>query len=194
MRLPRISAAMSLTVFILSAATVPAAAQTAAPAMAPAATHHAPAVPRANQLVKIQHCSAALNINQSPGYVGPMYGPGWGYRGAYWGDAWGASFYQPPVTSALPQLAIDYTNVSHKTMKQIEFGLVANGILKAEVKDVGTFSPGAEIKHKFGISAGVFPLGTGLPQCPPLRITFDDGTKWRNPMLPPKNEHIYYHP
>jgi len=79
-------------------------------------------------------------------------------------------------------------------MHTIEFGLVANGVLRAEVRDVGTFSPGAEIKHSFGISANVFPIQTGLPQCIPLRITFADGSKWRNPALPHKNEKIYLHP
>ena len=79
-------------------------------------------------------------------------------------------------------------------MTEIEFGLVTSGTLRAEVKDVGTFSPGAEIKHKFGISPNVFPLQTALEQCVPLRITFADGTKWRNPGLPPKNQHIYLNP
>ena len=61
----------------------------------------------------------------------------------------------------------------------------------AEVRDVGTFSPGAEIKHKFGISTNVFPLQTGLPQCVPLGIQFEDGTKWRNPALPAHNPQLY---
>lgn len=119
------------------------------------------------------------------GYVGP---------GPYWGDVYGARYYQPPVTTTNPELAIHYKNISPKTMHQIEFGLVANGILKAEVRDVGTFSSGVHIKHRFGISANVFPIGTGLPQCVPLRITFADGTTWRNPALPPKNTQIYYNP
>ncbi len=79
-------------------------------------------------------------------------------------------------------------------MHEIQFGLIANGILRAEVRDVGTFSPGAEIKHSFGISANVFPIQTGLPQCIPLHIQFADGAKWRNPHLPPKNQKIYLHP
>lgn len=162
---------------------------TTGPATAQAA---ATAVPHASSLVNVSVCNPKLNVTQSGGFAG--YAPGY-YRGpAFWGDAYGGRYYQPPVTTADPQLGIDYTNISSKAMHSIEFGLVANGILKAEVRDVGKFSPGAEIKHKFGISPNVFPIGTGLPQCVPLRITFADGTKWRNPQLPPKNTNIYYHP
>ncbi len=79
-------------------------------------------------------------------------------------------------------------------MTEIEFGLVANGRLVAEVRDVGTFSPGAEIKHKFGLNPNVFPLQTSFAKCVPLHIKFADGTKWRNPNLPALQRSIYAHP
>lgn len=162
------------------------------PAAAAAPMH---AGPHGTQLVKISTCDPKLNLMQSGGYVaGPAYGayaPGWGYRGGYWGDPYGFTAYQPPVTTAMPQLGIDYVNISQKTMSEIEFGLVVNGRLVAEVRDVGTFSPGAEIKHKFGISTNVFPLQSGLPQCVPLKISFSDGTHWRNPALPKHNPQLY---
>jgi hypothetical protein len=158
--------------------------------MAPAQPPPAPGPP-AHSLISVNNCNPSLNLNQSGGYVG--YAPGfWG--GGYWGDVYGARYYQPPVTTTNPQLAIYYKNISPKVMSKIEFGLVANGVLLAEVLDVGTFSPHAEIKHRFAISPNVFPIRTGLPQCVPLRITFADGTHWRNPALPPKNTHIYYNP
>ena len=157
---------------------------------------HPPAT--AHNLLHVKTCDPRLNMMQSGGYVpGPYYGayaPGWGYRGGYWGDAYGASYYQSPVTTTNPQLGIDYINVTHKTMSQIEFGLVVNGVLRAEVKDVGTFSPNVEIKHKFGLSTNVFPIQSGMPQCIPLRIVYSDGEHWRNPGLPPKNQHIYMNP
>lgn len=147
--------------------------------------------PSAAALVKVTACNPALNVSRGPAYVG--YAPGyWG--GPYWSDIYGARYYRAPMSTTSPQLHIDYVNVSPKTMHSIEFGLVANGILKAEVRDVGTFSNGAEIKHTFGLSPNVFPIGTGLPQCVPLRINFADGSKWRNPTLPPKNDRIYYRP
>jgi len=132
-----------------------------------------------------------MNVSRSPGLVGYSRGV-WG--SPWWYDPYGARFYSPPVATANPQLGIDYVNVSHKTMHTIEFGLVAEGVLKAEVRDVGTFSPGAEIKHRFPLNANVFPIGTALSRCVPLRIHFTDGTTWRNPHLPPRNNRIYYHP
>ncbi len=199
MRFHKVSAYVLMAILLACISMVSAARVGAQPtesaASPPAAPMAAPSphVIHAGQLVKVSHCSAKLNVMQSGGF-GPGYYPGWGYRGGYWGDAYGVNYYQQPVTTTSPELGIDYVNISPKTMTHIEFGLVANGVLRAEVKDVGTFSPGAEIKHKFGISANVFPLQTAMEQCVPLRITFEDGTKWRNPGLPPKNTHIYYNP
>jgi hypothetical protein len=198
MRVQRVSAYALTTALVLCIATLVGVARMsqAQPTEAPSPSAMAqptPHAPHASQLVKVSHCSAKLNVMQSGGW-GPGYVPGWGYRGGYWGDAYGYNYYQAPVTTTDPQLAIDYVNVSPETMNDIEFGLVVNGVLRAEVKDVGTFSPGTEIKHKFGISPNVFPLQTSLEQCVPLRITFANGKKWRNPGLPPKNQHIYYNP
>jgi len=179
MRIQRAFAPLLLTVFLLCSAAVPGAAQTSAPTPA-------------SSLIHVSHCNPSLNVSQSGGFY-RGYTPGF-YRGGFWGDPYGVRYYQPPVTTTNPQLAIDYKNISPKTMHEIEFGLIANRNLVAEVRDVGTFSTGAEIKHKFGISPNVFPIHTGLPQCVALRITFADGTKWRNPLLPPKNSQIYYHP
>ena len=78
-------------------------------------------------------------------------------------------------------------------MTDIEFGLVANGRLVAEVRDVGTFSPGAEIKHQFGLNPNVFPLQTALSRCVPLRIIFADGTTWKNGHLPKRHHRTKPH-
>ncbi len=144
--------------------------------VAPAYAQPVPAHP-----VKVSACNPRANTY--------AYGPGWvpGYYPAgpyFWYDPWGYRYAQPAYVQSNPTLGIDYVNQTQKVMKQIEFGLIANHHLVAEVKDVGTFSPGAEIKHEFGLSPNVFPLQTGLPHCVPLRITFADGTKWRNPRLP----------
>lgn len=142
-------------------------------------------------LLKVSQCKASLNLNT---FAGGGWGPGYyPYAGRpyYWGSVYGYTYYQPPVTTTDPQLGIDYTNVSPKAMKEIEFGLVANNNLVAEVKDVGTFSPGVEIKHKFGVSANIFPLQTALAQCVPLKITFEDGTKWKSPHLAQLKSHLH---
>lgn len=132
--------------------------------------------------LKVTTCNPSQNATA----VGPAFVPGFYPVGPYYGwyDVYGYRYYQPPVVQTNPTLAIDYSNNTSKVMKEIEFGLIANGNLVAEVRDVGTFSPGIEIKHEFGVSPNIFPLQTGLPHCVPLRITFQDGTKWRNPNLP----------
>jgi hypothetical protein len=138
--------------------------------------------------IRVNKCDPQFRTNAYPGYVAGYYPrlTPWG-----WVDVYGYRYMQPPPTTTA-HLGIDYVNITNKVMSTIEFGLLARGTLVAEVRDVGTFSPGAEIKHEFGISPNVFPLGTGLSRCVPLRITFSDGTKWRNPHLPAIQRTVLY--
>lgn len=144
--------------------------------------------------IKVNKCNPQRNNYTQAGYVPAYYpggvGPYWGWPSVY---GYGYQYYQYPV-SGNPTLAIDYVNVTQTVMKDIEFGLVVRGNLVAEVRDVGTFSPGAEIKHEFGISRNVFPLQTSFQECVPLKITFADGTKWKNPHLPALRRSIYGQP
>jgi hypothetical protein len=109
----------------------------------------------------------------------------------YWNDPYGFQFSQPALLPTSGSLAIDYTNVTTNVMKTIDFGLVARGKLVAEVRDVGTFSPNAEIKHEFGLDRNVFPLRTALSTCIPLRIVYADGTIWKNTHLPKTRKELY---
>jgi hypothetical protein len=136
--------------------------------------------------VTVTTCRPSRNVMVSGGWV-PGYYPRSPY---YYPTVYGYRYYQPPVRTSSPTLAIDYSNATTQDMKEIEFGLVANGYLVAEVKDVGTFSPGAEIKHEFGLSPNVFPLQTSLARCVPLKIRYADGTKWKNPRLPALRQKI----
>lgn len=171
-----------------------AAAAAVLPAAVPAATQHAP-VAQYHEPIKVLNCSPEqgttwVNAGYVPAYYPVGVGPYWGWPSVY-GPAY--SYYSTPVQSN-PTLEIDYYNNTPVTMKDIEFGLIANGRLVAEVRDVGTFSPTAEIKHSFGLNPNVFPLSTGLPHCVPLKITFIDGSKWKNPHLPALRRQIYGHP
>ena len=138
--------------------------------------------------IKVNKCDPMLKMTTYPvGYV-PAYYP---YGGPYfWTDIYGYRYTQAPL-SRNAFLAIDYVNRSAVPIRSIEFGLVANGRLVAEVRDVGTFSPGAEIKHEFGLNPNVFPIQTGLPKCVPLHVLFQDGTRWKNPRLPALERSIY---
>jgi hypothetical protein len=169
---------IACAVALLVAAGLPARAEAAQPA----------SVPGSASPIKVMRCDPQHNPGSGGGYaVAPGYSPAYYpaqpyyYRGAY-----NRTYYQPPV-SASGSLAIDYVNVTQNTMATIDFGLVAHGRLLAMVRDAGTFSPGAEIKHRFGISPNVFPIGTGLPLCVPLQIRYKDGATWKNPKLPPDN-------
>jgi hypothetical protein len=106
-----------------------------------------------------------------------MHPPGGEYSGS---DVYAHPFHQPNLTRETPIVAIDYTNQTQKPIKQIDFGIVSNGKLAAEVRDVGTFAPGVEIKHEFGLTS----LPSGTSRCIPLQASFADGTTWRNPQLP----------
>ncbi len=139
--------------------------------------------------IRVLTCNPSRGTTLTPGYV-PAYYPVGPY---YWADVYGQRYYQVPLRSN-PSLGIDYVNQTQSVIKEIEFGLVAKGSLVAEVRDVGTFSPGVEIRHEFGLSPNVFPLGTGLAQCVPLRIRFENGTMWENPHLPALRRSIYIRP
>ena len=155
------------------------------------------AVTNAVPLTQVAHPLHVTTCNPQQGQVfyGASYAPAYYPYGVgpYWGwpSVYGPMYYSYPVQGS-PTLAIDYSNATNVTMKEIEFGLIANKTLVAEVRDVGTFSPGAEIKHEFGLSDNVFPLSTSIVQCLPLKITFADGTKWKNPHLPAIRDHSMY--
>jgi hypothetical protein len=142
--------------------------------------------------VSVTTCKPQRNTYMAGGYPAAYYPGGryWGWPTVY-GGAY--SYYQYPVEGH-PTLSIDYTNATGVVMKNIEFGLIGGGELVAEVRDVGTFSPGAEIKHEFGLSPSIFPLRTSVVHCVPLKIDFVDGTTWKNPHLPALNQGIYGRP
>lgn len=144
------------------------------------------------KFLHVGRCDAQLH--QTTSY--PAYTPGfYPYaRPYYWADPYGYGFYQPPVTTASPTMYVDFKNLTNQVMTTVVWGLVANGHLVAEAKDVGKFSPGIEIQHKYAISENVFPLQTGLPQCVALSITFEDGKHLRNPNLPQVRREMYMSP
>jgi hypothetical protein len=171
----------------LVCATGAAAVVTVSAGLLPASAQQAP-----ERRIHVKTCEPTRNVTTTAPMYGPGFGPGYYGRGFYWDDPYGYPYYQRPVAvSESAQLKIDYVNVTHTVMETIDFGLIANGRLIAEVRDVGTFSPGAEIKHVFGVSPNIFPLATALPQCVPLRITYKDQATWVNPHLPALQQALY---
>jgi hypothetical protein len=173
---------IALSLALLASAAIPASAQTSGASPAAVPTTAAKAVPAGSSLVKVSSCSTQhTNPQGGPGFIAWAGGnPGNGY----WPDSYGSTYYQPPSSTAGPVLLIAFTNISNKPIHIIEFGLLSNEILAGEVRDVGTFAPGSEIKHKLGLQlSAILP---GSSRCVPLKITYADGTTWRNPRLPPK--------
>jgi len=145
------------------------------------------------KLFTINKCDASANVNAAGGYG--AYYPGYAPAGAYyWRDPYGTGYYEPPATTTDPEMYVDFTNITHKTMTGIVWGLVANGHLVAEANDIGTFSPGVEIKKEYGINISAFPLHTGRPQCVALDVKWADGTREMNPNLPDRIKNMYASP
>lgn len=141
--------------------------------------------------VKITRCEPKQNQSSPPIYHGytPAYYPS-GRITYYWTDIYGRRVFEYPLPTAktlrAPELFVDFTNVGHLGIREIEFGLVAKGTVVSEVRDVGTFAPRAEIRHRYGLDPNIFPLGTASPECVPLRLTYADGTTWESPNRPPR--------
>ncbi len=111
-----------------------------------------------------------------------QHGPGISHP---WIDPYGTSHSPSNFPNDEGFLGIDYQNYASVAATEIDFGLVARDSLVATAKDIGTFSPGVEIKHEFVISREVFPIGTTFPYCAVLRVKYSDGSEWRNPNPPP---------
>jgi hypothetical protein len=65
---------------------------------------------------------------------------------------------------------IDYVNVTNRFMTSVTFAVVYRNALHTytrRVTDVGSFAPGAEIRHK------------QTHGCVPISAAFEDGTHWR---------------
>lgn len=143
--------------------------------------------------VSISHCE--VDTGQTI-ITGGRFVPGFFPRsGTYvWRDPFGRMYRQrrtpARISTTDPALLVDYANTTPDPLQVVVIGLVTNGHVIAEVRDVGTFSQGATISRSFGISPAILPL-TGLPQCVPLQATFKNGTVWTHPHLPALSPRLY---
>jgi hypothetical protein len=86
------------------------------------------------------------------------------------------------LTQSSSGIKIQFTNESGKTANLVNFGVDSNGT-SFIIRDVGTFSPGVEITHRYTNGAGqsfVLPAFIA-PQlkCTVDSVRFTDGTLWR---------------
>ena len=94
---------------------------------------------------------------------------------------YGRTYVQPGMPSSV---MVHYTNDGELAAKSVEFGLVVDGRIRSELRDVGSFARGAEIRHSLGVNRDVA-IGRTNPNCVPLRVVFSDGSVWKNPDPPP---------
>lgn len=92
------------------------------------------------------------------------------------------SLFGVPVASTSSGIKIQFTNESSKTAKLINFAVDSNGT-QFVIRDVGTFSPGVEITHRY---TNGFGQAFVLPQfvapkisCKVQSVAFTDGSVWR---------------
>lgn len=93
------------------------------------------------------------------------------------------SLFGVPVASTSNGIKIQFTNESSKTADLINFGVDSNGQTFV-IRDVGTFSPGIEITHRYRNGAGqAFVLPAFISpkfKCKVDSVRFTDGTVWRH--------------
>jgi hypothetical protein len=145
--------------------------------------------------VTLKHCEVVPGRTMVTG-GGGRFVPGFFPRsGPYvWRDPFGRMYRQWPtparVSTTDPALYVDYVNSASDPLEVVVIGLVTNGNLIAEVRDVGSFTQGATISRSFGLNPVILPL-TGLPQCVPLQAKFKNGTVWTHPHLPALSPRLY---
>lgn len=125
------------------------------------------AVPLAGAAPTLDTARHPVQINS----CGPMLGSGT------------QSLFGIPVASTSNGMQIQFTNESSKTADLINFAVDSNGRTFV-IRDVGTFSPGIEITHKYRNGAGqsfVLPAFVSPKvKCKVDSVRFADGTVWRH--------------
>jgi len=89
-----------------------------------------------------------------------------------------------PLSKNASGTQIDYIIYGKKNASQITFAIAyrnsASHFLRT-VTDVGTFSPGVEIKHHFDLYSDVTYAGEQVQSCVPTKVKWSDATLWIAP-------------
>lgn len=86
-----------------------------------------------------------------------------------------------PLSKKAGGTQIDYINNGSKTAKHITFGVGyrnSESRFYRKVTDDGSFEPGSEIKHHFGLYNDVTYGGKQTTSCSALSVKWSDGTTW----------------
>ena len=142
--------------------------------------------------IQVNACNPERNISYNYAGYTPGFYPSYGLYGRYWGwpSVYGPTYYQAPVEND-PTLGIDYVNVTHVVMKQIEFGLLVRGAWSPRSRTSERSRRARRSSTSSASVRNVFPLQTSYAKCVPLKITFEDGSQWKNPHLPAYRASMY---
>jgi hypothetical protein len=95
-------------------------------------------------------------------------------------------FVTPPkaMSKKASGTQIDYVIYGHRDAKSITFAVAyrnSQNTFMRKVTDVGTFAPGAEIKHHFDLYSDVTYGGETVRSCVPIQVKWADATLWMAP-------------
>jgi hypothetical protein len=79
-------------------------------------------------------------------------------------------------TPSAGSIAISFRNQNTKPIASVAFD-VTSGVAKNRIVDMGTFSTGVEIDHRFSVPA--FSNTLGDVSCTVTSVAFADGTTWQ---------------
>ena len=79
---------------------------------------------------------------------------------------------------------VTFTNVSQKVVTNVRFGLTTRSDVLAMKDDAGSYAPGEKVSHRLRVDQEYLLMWAKL-SCDVAQVTFQDGTTWENPSLPP---------
>jgi hypothetical protein len=86
-----------------------------------------------------------------------------------------------PLSKKPKGTAIQYVNKGRHTATSVTFAVGYRNSLHhylRRVTDVGSFAPGAQIKHTFSLYNDVTYAGEQTHGCAPISVSFKNGMKW----------------
>jgi hypothetical protein len=113
--------------------------------------------------------ASATNLQSGPIHINQVK-----VSGGFFSDADGSE------ATILPgMVTISFTNRDAATANDVEFAVETNGYVAKRFNDVGSFSTGTTIDHRFPETDPTDGMRVAV-----ARATFDDGSVWVNPQVP----------
>lgn len=79
---------------------------------------------------------------------------------------------------------VTFTNMSQKVVTNVRFGLITRSEVLDMKDDAGTVAPGDVVRHRLRVGQDYFLMWARV-RCDVASVTFQDGSTWESPTLPP---------